>query len=87
MTAHGHPRPIFKRAIERGNVAVAETTARELGRLSLWEALRLLFLYAEKEPTRYERVALRWFWRHRTAARRLRSYGLYRWGDSCMQSS
>jgi hypothetical protein len=31
----GHPRAIFKRAIERGNVVVAEATAREVGRLSL----------------------------------------------------
>ena len=41
MTAQGHPRAIFKRAIERGNVALAEATARELGRLSLDEALAL----------------------------------------------
>jgi hypothetical protein len=31
----GHPRAIFKRAIERGNVVVAEATKREVGRLSL----------------------------------------------------
>jgi hypothetical protein len=27
VTAQGHPRAIFKRAIERGNVVVAEATA------------------------------------------------------------
>ena len=37
----GNPRAIFKRAIERGNVVVAEMTARELGRLSLDESLAL----------------------------------------------
>jgi hypothetical protein len=30
LTAQGHPRAIFKRAIERGNLLVAEVTAREL---------------------------------------------------------
>jgi hypothetical protein len=34
----------FKRAIERGNLLVAEATARELGRLTLEEALRLVLL-------------------------------------------
>jgi hypothetical protein len=32
----------LKRAIERGNVVVAEATARELGQLSLEEALQLV---------------------------------------------
>jgi hypothetical protein len=37
MTAQGHPRVIFKRAIEHGNVTVAEMTARELGGITLAE--------------------------------------------------
>jgi hypothetical protein len=52
-----HPRAIFKRAVERGNIVGAETTARELGRLTLEEALTLVILYAEKEPIKYERSA------------------------------
>jgi hypothetical protein len=44
VTAQGHPRAIFKRAIENGNVLVAEATAREIG-LSLEEALQLVLLY------------------------------------------
>ena len=60
MTAQGHPRTILKRAIERGNIVAAEASAREIGHLTLEEALRLLFLYAEKDPVRYERAALRW---------------------------
>ena len=60
MTAQGHPRTIFKRAIERSNVAIAETTARELGRLSLDEALALTALVARHEPTRRSRFAVRW---------------------------
>jgi hypothetical protein len=45
LTAQGHPRAIFKRAIERGNVTMAEATAREFA-LSLEEALQLVLLYA-----------------------------------------
>jgi hypothetical protein len=40
---------------------VAEATARELGRLSLEEALELVLLYAAYEPAKLERAAWRWF--------------------------
>ena len=60
MTAQGHPRAIFKRAIENGNVLVAEMTARELGRITLDESLALVALVAAKEPHRHSRYALRW---------------------------
>ena len=60
MTAQGHPRAIFSRAIERGNLTLAEQVAREVPNLTLEEALRLLFLYAENDPLRYEKAALRW---------------------------
>lgn len=63
MTAQGHPRAIFKRAIERGNVVLAEATAREIG-LNLEEALQLVLLYAAYEPAKLERAALRWFSRY-----------------------
>jgi hypothetical protein len=38
LTAQGHSGSIFKRAIENGNLVVAESAAREVGRLSLEEA-------------------------------------------------
>ena len=60
MTAQGHPRAIYKRAIERGNLLVAEMAAREVGSLTLVEALELVCLYAEHEPAKFERAALRW---------------------------
>jgi hypothetical protein len=63
VTAQGHPRAIFKRAIERVNLLVAEATAREIG-LSLEEALQLVLLYAAYEPQKLERAALRWFSRY-----------------------
>jgi hypothetical protein len=66
VTAQGHPRAIFKRAVERGNLIVAEATARELGRLTLEEALSLLLLYSEHDPLKFERAALRWLSRYVT---------------------
>jgi hypothetical protein len=60
VTAQGHPRAIFKRAIERGNVVVAEMAAREVGRLTLSEALALTALVAQKDPARRSRYVLGW---------------------------
>jgi hypothetical protein len=60
LTAQGSPRVVFKRAIQHGNVLIAETTARELA-LTLEEALQLVLLYAAYEPAKLERAALRWF--------------------------
>jgi hypothetical protein len=34
VTARGHPRRIFKTAIERENLLLAEATGRELGRIA-----------------------------------------------------
>jgi len=34
----GHPRTIFRRALERGNLVLAEVTAREIGRVTIAEA-------------------------------------------------
>jgi hypothetical protein len=59
MTARGHPRATFHRAIERRNLLVAETTARELGVIELTEALDLVCLVAEKTPQRLEAYARR----------------------------
>jgi hypothetical protein len=64
LTAQGHPRAIFNRAIERGNLLVAETTLRALGRPSLAELLELTALIALKDPRRHGRVATRWLQRY-----------------------
>jgi hypothetical protein len=42
----------LKRALERENLIVAEATAREVGALTLLEALELTALIAQKEPQR-----------------------------------
>jgi len=64
VTAKGHPRATFQRAIEHGNLAVAETVLRELGRPSLGELLELTILIAFKNPHRQPRVAARWLYRY-----------------------
>ncbi len=64
MTAQGHPRAIYQRAIEHGNLLVAETTLRELGRPTLVELLELTALIAQKDPRRHGRVATRWLQRY-----------------------
>jgi hypothetical protein len=43
--------------------------AREVGNLTLAEALELVCLYAEAEPAKFERAALRWHSRFVTEAR------------------
>jgi hypothetical protein len=64
LTAQGSPRAIFERAIERGNVALAETTLRaEIPRPTLVDLLELTALIALKEPHRHARVSARWLTR------------------------
>jgi hypothetical protein len=53
------PRKI-ERAIHRRHVLAAEMAAREMGGLSLADALLLRELLANADPSRYERAALRW---------------------------
>ena len=71
MTSSGHPRAFFRHAIEGRNLIAAEAAARELGRLTLSDALLLLELYADKDFGRFERAAVRWHGRLELEARRL----------------
>jgi hypothetical protein len=62
-TAHAR----FARAIEGGNLVLAETSAREMGRLALGDALALTGLYARaREARRFEPAAVRWHGRFTT---------------------
>jgi hypothetical protein len=64
VTAQGHPRAIFQRAIERGNLAVAEVTLRvEIPRPTMLDLLELTALIAVKDPRRHSRTAARWLQR------------------------
>ncbi len=57
---HGTSTAIFRKALERGNLVVAEVTALELGRLDLGDALELTALTALKQRPRSRRLAGRW---------------------------
>jgi hypothetical protein len=46
----------FRRAIERRALWMAEDAAREMGKLSLEDALRLVHLYAERGSPKFERL-------------------------------
>jgi hypothetical protein len=63
MTSQGIARGRFQRAIHRRHVQAAETAAREMGGLSLSDALLLCELLANADPARYERAELRWLQR------------------------
>jgi hypothetical protein len=68
MTSQGHPSVIFRRALERGNLPLAEATARELRQISLADALELTILIARKTPQRRSRAAARWIRRYLQAS-------------------
>jgi hypothetical protein len=60
VTSDGSPYGRFRRAIDRGNLTLAEAAARELPTLNLADALDYCDLLAREAPERYERAALRW---------------------------
>ena len=66
VTAEGSSVAIFWRAIERGNIIVAEGIAREFEVLPLEFALALVHLYGRAGDKRYERAALRYLERYLT---------------------
>jgi hypothetical protein len=63
MTSQGTAHGRFQRAIHRRHLQAAETAAREMGGLSLADALSLCELLAATDPKRYERAASRWLQR------------------------
>ncbi len=64
MTSQGSAHGRFQRAVRDKWVFHAEVAARELGALTLSDALGLVLLYAEVEPAKYERAAVRWLGRY-----------------------
>jgi hypothetical protein len=64
VTAQGNPRTIFRRAIEHGNLMLAEATVREIGVVGLDEALELTALISQNDPSRGDRHAARWLCRY-----------------------
>jgi hypothetical protein len=60
MTSQGSAHGRFTRAIAQRNLAAAEIAAKELGGLSLSDALDYVVLLAEQRPERAQAAALRW---------------------------
>jgi hypothetical protein len=65
MTSRGNAQARFQRAIRRRHVLAAEMAARELGGLSLSEALSLCLLYEAGGDPRFERAFRKWLGRVR----------------------
>jgi hypothetical protein len=63
MTSPRTARDRFQRAGNRRHLLAGEMAAREMGGLSLADALSLRELLANVDPARYERAALRWLQR------------------------
>jgi hypothetical protein len=68
VTSRGHCYAEFQRALRNGNLWVAESAARELPKVSLEDALKLVHLYAKKESPKFERAAVRWLRRYLSEA-------------------
>jgi hypothetical protein len=64
VTAQGSAYARFRRALDSSNATVALATATELDFVSLPDALELLLLMLDSEPSRFERAALRWHGRY-----------------------
>ena len=68
MTSQGSAHRRFTRAIKQPNLGAAESSLRELGQVSLEDALSYLDLLAEQKPEKLERAAVRWHGRLETEA-------------------
>jgi hypothetical protein len=72
VTSQGSAHGRFQRAIERGLVDQAEIAARELGRMSLVDALSLVGCYARAGSPKSETAAVRWLARLAVEGRDIR---------------
>ena len=63
MTSQGTAHGRFQRALQRRNVREAEMAAREIGQLSLIDALALVACYARTGSSKFDRAAVRWLTR------------------------
>jgi hypothetical protein len=60
MTSQGSPHGRFQRARQRRHVVAAEIAAKEMGQLSVIDALALVACYARTGSPKFDRAALRW---------------------------
>jgi hypothetical protein len=68
MTSQGSAHRRFTRAIQQRNLWAAEISLRELGQVSLEDALAYLDLLAEQKPEKVEPACVRWHGRLETEA-------------------
>jgi hypothetical protein len=54
------PYPLFAQALESGSLQRIENIAKQMGRVRLADALRIVELMAHERDPRYERAAERW---------------------------
>jgi hypothetical protein len=63
VTAQGSPQSRFQRACDSGDVSRAERAAKELGYVSLPNALRLVCLYAATDDPKFDAAAVKFLGR------------------------
>jgi hypothetical protein len=63
------PYPIFRAALDRGDLNAVRSYAREMGPIRLDDALRICLLMRDSDPDTYERAAVRWLGRFALEAR------------------
>jgi hypothetical protein len=68
VTAQGNARVRYRRAIEHKNLMGAEMLLRQMGSVTLDEALDYVALLAELRPAKAPRAAVRWHGRLETEA-------------------
>jgi len=61
-----NPYPEFRRALDRGDLRVAELVALELRRVPLEDAATMVALYAQQRPERFQKACLKWLARYST---------------------
>lgn len=64
MPAEGSPLTRYRRAIETRSVLLAELSAREMGFVTLPDALALAALYASEGSPKFDKAAVRWLARY-----------------------
>jgi hypothetical protein len=60
MTSQGSAHGRFQRAIRRRHIVAAEMAAKEMGQLSLIDALALVACYARTGSPKFDQSAVRW---------------------------
>jgi hypothetical protein len=60
MTSQGSAHGRFQRALQRRHLVAAEMAAKEMGQLSLIDALMLVACYARTGSPKFDKAAVRW---------------------------